>query len=99
MIVQHDDRVILHRQRWERAEPGATMSASRTQAKSLQPNASSSVLAFGGNKDEHKSDDARSVNLKLASFNRSDCNSPNEPVTQRYSNATGEDGAGANIYS
>jgi hypothetical protein len=65
------------------------------QAKSLQPNTSSSVLAFGGNKDEHKSDDARSANLKLASFDRSDRNSPNEPATQRYSNATGRASIGA----
>ena len=30
MIVQHDDRAILHRQRWERAERSATTPASRT---------------------------------------------------------------------
>jgi hypothetical protein len=30
MIVQHDDRAISHRQRWERTERSATTSASRT---------------------------------------------------------------------
>jgi hypothetical protein len=30
MIVQHDDRAISHRQRWERTERSATTSASQT---------------------------------------------------------------------
>ena len=29
MIVQHDDRAISHRQRWERTERNVTTSASR----------------------------------------------------------------------
>ncbi len=30
MIVQHDDRTIYHRRRWERTERSETTSASRT---------------------------------------------------------------------
>ena len=30
MIVQHDDRAIYHRRRWEHSERGETTSASRT---------------------------------------------------------------------
>jgi hypothetical protein len=30
MIVQHDDRAIYHRRRWERTERSETTSASRT---------------------------------------------------------------------
>jgi hypothetical protein len=54
--------------------------------------------SFGGH-DEHKSDDARGVNLERPSFERSGGGRPNKLATQRHSNATGEDASGANIYS
>src|SRR6266704_946604 len=48
MIVQHDDRAIYHRRRWERTERSETTSASRT-VSNIRPNParlSESALSF-----------------------------------------------------
>ena len=54
------------------------------------------IESFGGH-DEHKSDDARGVYLERPSFERSGGGRPNKLATQRHSNATGEDAAGASL--
>jgi hypothetical protein len=54
MIVQHDDRAISHRQRWERTERSVTTSASRIVSNTRTDAVGDAVMIYKANSKQFR---------------------------------------------